>query len=292
MSSVAIVTDSTSDLSSELAGELGVTVVPLTVTLDGTSFRDGVDIGPEDFYSKLERSGGLATTSQPPIGEFSEVYKRLLGDHDQVLSLHISARLSGTVESARQAAQMVGEGRITVVDSRQVSMALSLTVLGAHRLVSEGADAPSAAERLQPVIEGMKVYCMVDTLEYLHRGGRIGRAGALLGSMLQVKPLLAIAGGEVVPLERVRTKERALKRVISLAEEVGDQICAIVGQAVAPETATRIVDALSPRCETLMELPLGPIVGTHIGPGTVGLACYPASLLPLGFGVRIAATQR
>jgi DegV family protein with EDD domain len=289
--SVAIVTDSTSDLPRDLADELGITVVPLTLTLDGTSYRDGVDIGPDDFYHKLERSGGVATTSQPPIGEFSEVYERLLGDHDQVISLHISSRLSGTVESARQAAEMVGDGRVTVVDTRVVSMALGLVVLGAHRLIADGADAQGVAGRTEQVVEGMKVYCMVDTLEYLHRGGRIGRAGALLGSMLHVKPVLAVQDGEVVPLERVRTRERALKRLIALTEEVGDRLCAIVGQAVAPESATRLVDAVAPRCETLMELPLGPTVGTHAGPGTVGLACYPAELLPLGFGVRIAATR-
>ena len=288
---VAIVTDSTSDLPSELAAELGITVVPLTLTLAGTSYRDGVDIGPDDFYRKLEHSGGVATTSQPPIGEFSEVYKRLLADHDQVLSLHISSRLSGTVESARQAAEMAAGDRVTVVDTRVVSMALGLAVLGAYRLVAAGTDAPEAARRTQQVVDGMKVYCMVDTLEYLHRGGRIGRAGALLGSMLQVKPVLAVQGGEVVPLERVRTKERALKRIITLAEEVSDSLCAIVGQAVAPESATRLVDAIAPRCETLMELPLGPTVGTHAGPGTVGLACYPAALLPLEFGVRVAATR-
>ncbi|MBO0702072.1 MAG: DegV family protein [Candidatus Dormibacteraeota bacterium] len=289
--SVAIVTDSTSDLPGELAGRLGVTVVPLTLTLEGTSYRDGVDIGPDDFYRKLERSGGLATTSQPSIGEFSEVYKRLLADHDQVLSLHISSRLSGTAGSAQQAADMVDADRITVVDTQVVSMALGLAVLVAHRVISQGADAHEAADRTRQVVDGMKVYCVVDTLEYLHRGGRIGRAGALLGSMLQVKPVLAVQDGVVTPLERVRTKERALKRLITLAESVGDQLCAIVGQAVAPESATRLVDAIAPRCETLMELPLGPTVGTHAGPGTVGLACYPAQLLPLGFGVKVAATR-
>ncbi len=289
--SVAIVTDSTSDLPRPLADELGITVVPLTLTLDGTSYRDGVDIGPDDFYHKLEHSGGVATTSQPPIGEFSETYERLLGEHDQVLSLHLSSRLSGTVESARQAADLVGGGRVTVVDTHMVSMALGLAVLGAQRLIAGGAGAPEAADRTQQVIQGMKVYCVVDTLEYLHRGGRIGRAGALVGSMLQVKPVLAVQDGEVVPLERVRTRERALKRLIALTEDVGDRLCAIVGQAVAPESATRLVDAVAPRCETLMELPLGPTVGTHAGPGTVGLACYPAQLLPLGFGVRIAATR-
>ncbi|MGH7910187.1 MAG: DegV family protein, partial [Candidatus Dormibacteraceae bacterium] len=157
--------------------------------------------------------------------------------------------------------------------------------------LEQGADAPQAAERMGPVLDAMKVYCMVDTLEYLRRGGRIGRAGALLGSMLQVKPVLTVDGGQVTPLERVRTKERALKRVITLAEEVGDELCAIVGQAVAIDSAGRIVGAISPRCETLLELPLGPTVGTHVGPGTVGLACYPARLLPLELGLRVAATR-
>ncbi|MGH7910704.1 MAG: DegV family protein, partial [Candidatus Dormibacteraceae bacterium] len=126
MPTVAIVTDSTSDLPGQLASELGVTVVPLVLTLDGQTYRDGVDIGPDDFYHRLERSGGTATTSQPSIGEFSAVYEKLLRDHEQVLSLHLSGTLSGTVESARQAAEMVGGGRVTVVDTRFVSMALAL----------------------------------------------------------------------------------------------------------------------------------------------------------------------
>jgi DegV family protein with EDD domain len=130
---------------------------------------------------------------------------------------------------------------------------------------------------------------MVDTLEYLRRGGRIGRAGALLGSVLQVKPVLTLQDGTVSPLERVRTRERALRRVIELAEQTSPRLCALVGQALAQESAERISHSLADRCESLLQLPLGPIVGTHTGPGTVGLACYPAELLPLGLGVEVGA---
>jgi DegV family protein with EDD domain len=278
----AVVTDSTADLLPDLVVEREVTVVPLTVNLDGRAYLDGVDISAADFYARLAAGAGTATTSQPSPGQFAEVYEKLLGTHQQVVSLHISSKLSGTFAAATQGAELVGADRVKVVDTGQVSMPLALLVLAASAMAAEGESAERLLERLAPVRDAMRVHFMVGTLEYLRRGGRIGRAGALLGSVLQVKPVLTISDGEVTPLERVRTQERALSRVIELARQEGGRLCALIGHAAAEGAAQRIAEALDPTAETLIVAPLGPVVGAHAGPGTVGVGCYPAELFPLG----------
>jgi DegV family protein with EDD domain len=279
---VAVVTDSTADLAPGLVEERGITVVPLTVILEGREYLDGVDITAKEFYARLAASEGGASTSQPSPGRFAEVYQELLGRHDEVLSLHISAQLSGTYEAATQGAALVDAARIRVVDTGMVSMPLALITLAASAMATEGAAAEAIAGRLRPIQERMRVYFMVATLEYLRRGGRIGRASALLGSVLQVKPVLTITEGQVAPLERVRTQERALTRVIELASAMERPVCALVGHAMAADAAERIARALEPHAESLIVAPLGPVVGAHAGPGTVGVGCYPAELFPLG----------
>ena len=279
---VAVVTDSTADLIPDLGDERGITVVPLTVILDGRDYLDGIDITADEFYVRLAASESGATTSQPSPGRFAEVYEQLLTEHDEVISLHISAQLSGTHEAATQGAALVDAARIRVVDTGMVSMPLALLTLAASAMAAEGATADAIVERVRPIRESMRVYFMVATLEYLRRGGRIGRASALVGSVLQVKPVLTIAEGQVSPLERVRTQERALTRVIELASAVERPLCALVGHATAAEAAERIARALEPHAESLIVAPLGPVVGAHAGPGTVGVGCYPAELFPLG----------
>lgn len=279
---VAVVTDSTADLALDLVRERGVTVVPLTVVLDGQGYLDGVEITAAEFYARLGASDGAATTSQPAPGRFAEVYERLLADHDEVVSLHISARLSGTFEAATQGASLVDAARVHVVDTEMVSMPLGLLTLAASAMAAGGDGAAAIVERLRPLRQRMRVYFMVATLEYLRRGGRIGRASALVGSVLQVKPVLTLAEGQVAPLERVRTQDRALARVIELASAVDRPVCALVGHAAADEAAERIARALEPYAESLIVAPLGPVVGAHAGPGTVGVGCYPAELFPLG----------
>jgi len=279
---VAVVTDSTADLSPELVAARDITVVPLTVNLEGRSYLDGVDISAADFYARLAASSGMATTSQPAPGQFAEVYEKLLAVHEEVVSLHISSKLSGTFAAATKGMELVGGDRVTVVDTGQVSMPLALLVLAAFGMAAEGDGAERILQRLRPIREAMRVYFMVGTLEYLRRGGRIGRASALLGSVLQLRPVLTIADGQVTPLERVRTQEKALSRVIELAKQADGRVCALIGHAAAEEPAQRIADALDPVAESLILSPLGPVVGAHAGPGTVGVGCYPAELFPLG----------
>ncbi|HVS48704.1 MAG TPA: DegV family protein [Candidatus Dormibacteraeota bacterium] len=282
--SVAIVTDSTADLPPELTRSRSITVVPLTLNFEGKSLLDGVDIRPDEFYRRLPAATIHPTTSQPSPGRFAEAYASLLTDHDSVVSIHISEKLSGTYASARQAADMTDPMRVRVVDSELVSMSLGLITLAAATLASSGADVETIEAKVIDMRPHVQTYFSVATLEFLRRGGRIGRASALLGSVLQVKPVLCIRDGQVTPLERVRTFERALNRVVELTREVdrGHGVCVIVGHADAEADAERIARELDPIAETLTIQPLGPVVGAHAGPGVVGVGCYPAELLPLG----------
>src|SRR6266446_6848345 len=232
---VAVVTDSTADLPPTLAATKAITVVPLTLHFDGKSLLDGVDITPEEFYRRLPTATTHPTTSQPSPGRFAEVYGALLEDHDEVVSIHISEKLSGTYASARQAADMTDPKRVHVIDSEVVSMSLGLVTLVASALADQNLDAAAIESRIVAMRPHVHTYFSVATLEFLRRGGRIGRASALLGSVLQVKPVLCIRDGLVTPLERVRTFDRALHRVVELTQEVdrGKGLCVIVGHADA-----------------------------------------------------------
>jgi fatty acid kinase fatty acid binding subunit len=290
--SVAIVTDSTADLPPQLARSRSITVVPLTLNFEGRSLLDGVDIRPSEFYRKLPNATTHPTTSQPSAGRFAEVYSELLADHSDIVSIHISEKLSGTYASAVQGAEMTDSRRVHVIDSQLVSMSLGLLALAASEMVSRGDAAPAIVERATAMREQVQTYFSVATLEFLRRGGRIGRASAMLGSVLQVKPVLCIRDGLVTPLERVRTFDRALNRVVELTREVdrGKGLCVIVGHADAEADAERVARELEPQCNTLMIQPLGPVVGAHAGPGVVGVGVYAADILPLG--IKPFATAR
>jgi len=281
---IAIVTDSTADLPPELAAARGITVVPLTLNFEGQSLLDGVDITPAEFYRRLPAATTHPTTSQPSPGRFAQAYSALLADHAAVVSIHISEKLSGTYASALQGAAMTDPGRIRVIDSQLASMSLGLLTLAGSTLAAQGADAASIEARVLALREQVQTYFSVATLEFLRRGGRIGRASALLGSVLQVKPVLCIRDGLVTPLERVRTFDRALTRIVELTRAIdrGQGVCVIVGHAGADADAERVGRELEPIAETLMIQPLGPVVGAHAGPGVVGVGCYPAGLMPLG----------
>ena len=292
---VAIVTDSTADLPPAMVAARSIKVVPLTLHFDGRSLLDGVDITPSEFYRKLPNATTHPTTSQPSPGQFAEMYTSLLADHDSVVSIHISEKLSGTYESARQGAEMTDAKRVHVIDSQVVSMSLGLVTLAASTMAASGSDAEAIVSKVEGMRADVQTYFSVATLEFLRRGGRIGRASALVGSVLQVKPVLCIRDGLVTPLERVRTFERALTRIVELTRAVdrGRGVCVIVGHAGADEDAERVGRELEPIAETLMIQPLGPVVGAHAGPGVVGVGCYPADIMPLGIKpARSSSTAR
>jgi DegV family protein with EDD domain len=279
--SVAVVTDSTAYLPADVVDRLGIEVVPLYVVLAGRSGREGSDVTSTEVATALTGRGGHVSTSRPTPGDFVAVYRRLVdGGADRVVSIHLSGQLSGTWDAARVAAGQVGEHVVTVVDSRSAAMGTGFAVLAAARAAADGGSAEEVAAAARTAAAGTRTFFVVDTLEHLRRGGRIGAAAALLGGALAVKPVLHVSDGQVVPLERVRTSGRALNRLVQLAvDAAGDgPVSAAVHHLAAPERAQRLADQLSARLPSLREVyvsELGAAVGAHVGPGAVGVVIDP-----------------
>jgi DegV family protein with EDD domain len=273
-----LVTDSTSDLLPGDAERLGVTVVPLTVRFAEEQFRDGIDLDADSFYARLSRGGTTPTTSQPSPEAFAEVFRRLLrGPGDRVLSMHISSKLSGTLQSAALAGADL-EGRVTTVDSGTVSMGIQLLLRAALRDLENGADVATVVRNTETRRGRLSVYVLLDTLTYLHRGGRIGAAQAFLGGVLNVRPLLRIVEGEVHPQARVRNRRQGIERMLALLAEAGPLESVGVMHSGAPE----LLDEVRPRLlGAYPELEvrtgqIGPVVGTYAGPRALGVACLRA----------------
>jgi DegV family protein with EDD domain len=283
MAGVAVVTDSTADLPRDLVEELGIRVVPLSVTFGTETFISGVTIDPPTFYDRLVRSHELPTTSQPSPAWFEEAYADCVDDGlDGAVSLHVSSALSGTVGLARDRAERAGLP-VEVVDTRLVGAPLGLAVLAAHRVATGGGDVSAvtrAAERVRAHVTSLLV---VDTLDYLRRGGRLSGAQAMVGNVLRVKPLLHLVDGRVEVRERTRTWSRALDRVAELVVEGagGRPVDVVVAHAVAEERAAEVWERIEERVEVAsrLEAMIGPIVGTHVGPGAVSVAAVPAEEL-------------
>jgi DegV family protein with EDD domain len=270
----AIVVDSTADFPDAPERYANWRIVPLYVRFGDESFRDYVELGPEQFYERLRSSPVTPTTSQPTPGDFQAVYSEL-GAYERVYSLHIAGRLSGTVESAHAAAAEFAE-RIRVVDTETASAAIAMLGLAIQRRLERG----TTDEELAGVIERHRresqLIFTVDTLDYLARGGRIGRASAWAGELLKVKPILTIQDGEVLPLKRVRGNRRAFQEFVAAFEAGSDDgpgLRAAVAHADAPERAealTTMVRRIRPQAELELVTTLGPVLGTHAGPGTIG----------------------
>ena len=279
--SVAVVTDSTAYLPPDLVEGYGIHVVPLYVVLPGRSGREGLDIGPQDVARALAVRGQTVSTSRPTPGDFLAAYRRALDEGaDQLVSVHLSGDLSGTSDAARLAAAQVGEHLVTVVDSRSAAMGCGFAVLAAARSAADGADAAEVAETARRTAADTSTFFVVDTLEHLRRGGRIGAAAAVLGSALAVKPILRVNDGRVVPLEKVRTAARANSRLVQRAvEAAGDgPVSVAVHHLAAGERAERLAAELRERLPALRELhvsELGAAIGAHVGPGAVGVVVAP-----------------
>src|SRR5215213_5511059 len=255
--SVAVVTDSTAYLPAEVVEKFGIEVVPLYVVLAGRSGREGRDIGPDEVAQALAVRGQQVTTSRPSPGDFVAAYRHCLAEGaDRLVSVHLSAKLSGTWDAARLAAQQVGEHVVTVVDSRSTAMGTGFPVLAAARAAAAGAEAEDVAAVANRMAEGARTLFVVDTLEHLRRGGRIGAAAALLGSALAVKPVLHVDNGRVLPMERVRTTARALNRLVQLAVECAGErdVWVAVHHLAAAERAERLAGELRDRLPGLQEL--------------------------------------
>jgi DegV family protein with EDD domain len=277
--SIRIVTDSTADLDPGLAAANGITVVPLSVLFGDEELLDGVDIDSQGFFERLERESVLPTTSQPSAGAFREVYERLASEGaTEILSIHVSGKLSGTLDSARQGAQGLEGVRIEFLDSKLTTLALALGVLAAARAVAGGASLDEARDLAASQFRRTHCYFLVDTLEYLRRGGRIGRASEVLGSLLKVKPLLSLQNGEVEPIGRVRTKQKAIDDLLRRAAELGPVEQMMAAHAASPEDCRKLserLQALAPDAP-LVTGEVGPVIGVHAGPGLLALAVVTA----------------
>lgn len=279
MGHVAVVTDSTVDLAPSHTDELGLRVVPMTVTFADESYTSRITITDERFYERLRASPTLPTTSQPVPAWFEEAYADAADeDADGVVSIHVSGALSGTVETARQAAEDAPLP-VEVVDSRQVSGGLALAVMAAVEAADAGADLAETARVAADVAARASFFFTVDTLDYLRRGGRLSGAQAMVGNVLRVKPILTIRDGEVEVLERTRTWSRATDRLIELCHgAVGDaEADVVLVHGLAGERAASVGAALDQRLTVARRIDavIGPVVGTHCGPGAIGIAVVP-----------------
>ncbi len=271
---VKVVTDSTADLPPELAKALDITVVPLNVHFGTETYLDGVDLTVDKFFERLSSSKVLPKTSQPLVGAFSQVYAGLAGQGHEIVSIHISAKLSGTCNSAVQAIQEAPKAKVTLVDSLGASIWLALVAMAAARVAQGGASQAEVAQTALDAIPQMDLYFVLDTLEYLQRGGRIGRAQALIGSLLSIKPILTIRDGEVHPYEKVRTGAKALARTKEIVREMAPYAELAVMHASRPADAEALAAELQPLCPNspIILTQVGPVIGTHVGPGALGVA--------------------
>lgn len=281
---VRVVTDSTADLRPEWCRELGIEVVPLWVHFGEEQFRDGVDLDPPGFFRRLAAGGPLPRTSQPSPGQFAEIYRRAAERGEAVVSIHISERLSGTLDSARAARQLVPEADVRIVDSRVTSVALGLAALAAARAAAAGADADTVERVARQVAAASRCAMALDTLEYLERNGRIGKAQAWLGTLLHVKPLITLEDGAVAPLARVRGRPRVIPELVRFFAEglpAGERAHVLVCHGDQAEEAERLAEALraTGRVAWLEVTWVGPVIGSHVGPGVLGLAAVPEGVL-------------
>jgi DegV family protein with EDD domain len=277
---IKIVTDSTAYLPETTIQEHDVRVVPLYVHFGEEAFREGVELSNEEFYARLKTAPALPTTSQPSAGEFHEVFKELSDAGHEIVTLTISSKLSGTWNSAMAAKKMIPDAKISVVDTLSTAISLELLVNAALEAAAAGATRQEVVEQIEEKKTGVSFMFVVDTLEYLAKGGRIGNARAFLGTLLKVKPILMLEDGAIEPLEQVRSKRKAQARMVDLALERiggrGPQARVGVTNALAAEEGKALSQDLRARlgCAEPIVSSLGPVIGTHTGPGCVGVAFY------------------
>jgi DegV family protein with EDD domain len=273
MSSIGIVTDSTADLRPAVQERFGLGMVPLIVNWDGQTFRDKIDLTTADFYQRLRTSKTLPKTGAPSLAAFEAVFREQLKTHDAVISVNLASKLSATYDVARKAAESVDPQRISVVDSGSVSVCVGWLAEMAATMAQQGATPAEIVERLEDARGRLRILALVETLEFLQRGGRIGRAAAMVGTLLSVKPILSVRDGEVAPVERVRTMNGALRRLVELAVALGPVERLGVVDSDSEANATEVERQLRAHYPdlTIDRGELGPVVGTHGGPGVVGV---------------------
>lgn len=273
---VKIVTDSSSDLPAKIVEELGITVVPLYVRFGEQVYRDRIDITEDEFYKRLTEDTVHPSTTQPSPQDFADVYNQLAKEADGIVSIHISSKLSGTLNSARQAKEDCQGVQIEIIDSQVLSAALALIVISTAKKAKEGANFTEVVKHVNKLITSAHLEGLLDTLKYLQLGGRIGKAKALVGSLLNVKPVLALKDGEVMPAGQVRSRSKGLDRLFEFARSgknvQGMAIAYNTTPVEAQEMAERIAAAKIFDLDKIIMLRIGPMLGVHMGPGTIIIA--------------------
>ncbi len=273
--SIAIVTDSTADLPKDVVEKHGITVVPLNVRFGMEEFKDGIDIDNDEFYRRLQIESELPTTSQPSLGDFIEVYRSLIAEHDGIVSIHISGKLSQTINSAVQGARDVdsdGE-KIKPIDTGQATIPLGLIVIEAANAAASGADLAGVVEAVDDAMSRARFYGMVDTLEYLVKGGRIGRAKGFIGGLLKVTPIITLEDGESSPVASPRTRRKALSKLKELVEAAAPLDQLAMNYSTEPAEIERLAADLAHLAPEggVMISQIGAVVGTYAGPGSLGV---------------------
>lgn len=274
----AVVTDSTAYISKEVRDQLNIHMIPLSVIFGEQSLREEIDVTAEDFYEKVKKSE-LPTTSQPPIGQFVELFEQLSKDYDAVISVHLSSGISGTFQGAVSAGSMVDGIDVYAFDSESACMVQGFYAIEAAELAQQGKSAEEIVARLEEMKQTMRAYFIVDDLSHLQRGGRLSNAQAFIGSLLQVKPLLHFVDKKIEPFEKVRTKKKALNRVADLLGEdaaSGKAYRAVIIHANREEEANEwkaALEAKYPNVEFSISY-FGPVIGTHLGEGSLGMGWY------------------
>lgn len=276
---VAIVTDSTANLPVDVIKEHNIYVIPQILNWEGKSLLDQIDISTEEFYQRLPQSKDLPKTSQPAPGQFTEHFEKVAEGADSIVAIFVSEYLSGTLQSAHLGAQAMGDYPIEIVDSRSVSLGLGLLVVAAARYAAEGHDYKEVAAYVRQLVPRLRVMFVVDTLEYLHKGGRIGGAKRLVGSVLSIKPVLHLEDGKIEPLASIRTKNKAIEHMLDVVlEEMRGKkkVHAGVIHARAAEDALYIADRVRSEAtpDELLINELTPVIGANVGPGVVGMGYF------------------
>jgi DegV family protein with EDD domain len=283
---IKIVTDSTCYLPPALLAEHDIPIVPLSIAFGPESYREGIDIDTETFFDKLSHAPDMPQTSQPGVEQFLAAWRPLLDAGHEIVTVLISSRLSGTVNSARAAQQMLAPAPISVIDSLSTAMGLGMQVLRAAEWAAAGATRAQIAAAIERMRDQVRIILVPDTLEFLHRGGRINVAERWVGTLLQVKPLLEVRDGVVEPLEQVRTARRAAARLVeSTVEHLSDDECPWIAvmHSRSPKAAQQLREMLHvhyPQARYFVS-EIGPTVGVHIGPGGSGIMSCPSRVLEL-----------
>ena len=281
MANIKILVDSTCDLSKDILKENDIHTIPLTVHFGDEEYKDGIDLTPVEFYKMLQSNPHHPKTSQPTPEDFKMKYNELLADGSEIISIHLSSKMSGTIQSANMAKKELQSDRIHIIDSEFVSAIFGMIAIECAKAVKQGKSVTEIIQLINTLKSSMNIYFIVDTLEYLQKGGRIGKASAIIGGLLNIKPILTIKEGQVCPFEKIRGTKKVFERLTSLVEDFKNKnestgIELAFAHASDEALLQKLVDSVNNvyNCSDLLITEIGPVVGTHVGPGTLAVCFY------------------